>query len=124
MSRDRYGIKFNPTTVRRIAEVTRYTEQQPRSQAPQLAGPVDFGGSTMLLVTTALNPMSGPTPGQNGRGKIQTLIGTSYADFSSTVFPIVNDSTETVAVGSYVLCVPGPGGMFHMVVVDKCSNLS
>jgi hypothetical protein len=118
------GVKLERTTARRVLDATRYVEQQKRSKIDRIHSPVDFGGSTMLLVTTALNPMSGPTPGQNGRGKIQMLVGTSYADSSSTVFPIVNDTTNTVAVGSYVLCVPGPGGKYHLVVVNKCSNLS
>jgi hypothetical protein len=86
----------------------------------------------MLVVTTALDPITGGgTPGQAGRGKIQWFDGTSYADAitgemgaTPIHYPIINDQEKTVAVGAYVLCIPGPGGKFHMVTVDKCSRLS
>jgi len=124
MSRDRYGIKFTPSAAKRVAQVARYVEQQPRSRAPDPSPPVIFGGLTVLHVTTACDPMSGATPGKAGRGKIQKFDGTSYSDLSSTAYPIINDTEKTVAVLAYVGCLPGPGGMFHLVVVDKCANLS
>jgi hypothetical protein len=124
VARDRYGIKFSKSAVKRLGETTRYVEQQPRNQVAPPAGGNNFGGVMTLLVTTALNPMSGATPGANGRGKIQKLVSGSYSDFSTTVFPILNDTEKTVAIGAYVLCAPGAGGMFHLVVVDKCANLS
>jgi hypothetical protein len=124
MGRDRHGIKIDRPTARRLFEAGRYVEQQPRSRVSPPSGPVDFGGSTMVKVTTALNPMSGSTPGANGRGKIQSLVGGSYADASSTVYPVLNDSEKTVAIGAYILCLPGPGGLLHWVIVDKCANLS
>ncbi len=124
MSRDRYGVKFTKSAARRLAESARYVEQQPRNRAPTLRGPSEFAGPVMLKVTTALGPMSGGTPGAGGRGKIQKFDGTAYTDLSTDVYPILNDTEKTVAIGAYVLCLPGPGGKYHMVTVDKCSNLS
>lgn len=124
MGRDRYGIKFTKATVRRIAESTRYVEQAPRNQAPTLGGPNEFAGGIMVVVTTALDPISGATPGKAGRGKIQQFDGTTYSDLSTTVYPILNDTEKTVKVGAYILCIPGPGGKFHWITVDKCANLS
>jgi hypothetical protein len=123
VARDRYGIKFTKSSTKRIAEVARYVEQQPRSRTPDPNGPSNFGGLTMLRVTTALRPMVAGTPG-TGEGKIQKLVSGSYTDFSTTVYPILNDTSFTVAVAAFVLCGPGPGGNFHMVTVDKCSNLT
>lgn len=125
MPPNRYnGVKISPTAAKRIFAASRFIEQQPRSKAPGIAGPVDFGGAVMLHVTTACNPMSGASPGVNGRGKIQQFNGTSYSDLSSTVYPIINDTEKTVAIGAYVLCCPGPGGQWHWLGVDKCANLS
>jgi hypothetical protein len=119
----RNSVKLSATAARRLIRVGRHVEQQPRSTPPQLAGPTDFGGAVMLLVTTALNPMSGATPGQNGRGKIQKFDGTTYSDLSSTVYPIHNDTEKTVAVGAYLLAVPAYG-FWHWIQADKCSRLS
>jgi hypothetical protein len=120
---NRRGVKLSPSAARRLIDAGRFVEQQPRSKAPQIAGPADFGGGVMLVVTTACNPMSGATPGKNGRGKIQKFDGTSYSDFSSTVYPIHNDTEKTVGIGAYLLCVPAYG-FWHWLGVDKCSRLS
>jgi hypothetical protein len=121
---NRKGVKLAPSAARRLIEAGRFVEQQPRSRAQQIAGPTDFGGAVILLVTTPLNPMSGAIPGGNGRGKIQQLSGaTGYTDLSSTVYPIVNDTEKTVAVGSFLLCVSAYG-QWHWLGVDKCSRLS
>jgi hypothetical protein len=118
------GVRYSKSAAKRIAVATRFVEQQPRSQVAPAAGPVDFAGITMILLTVACSPISGATPSQNGRGKIQSLVSGSYVDLASTVYPIVNDIANTIAIGAYCQCLPGAGGMFHVINVDKCSNLS
>ena len=122
MPRDRPGVKLSRSAARRLLEVGRYVEQQPRSAAPEIAGPVQFGGATMLLTTTAISRGAGNTPG-TGLGKVQQFDGTRYSDLATTAYPILNDTTSLVAAGSYVLCVPGPGGKFHFVMTS-CGNIS
>jgi hypothetical protein len=116
------GVKLSKSTARRLIDAGRYVEQQPRSVAPALDGPVHFGGAVMLYTTTQLTRMSGATPG-TGMGKIQQFNGTSYSDLSATQYPILNDTNALVAASSYVLCVPGPGGKYHWVMTN-CANIS
>lgn len=118
----RQGVKLSRAAARRLADVGRFVEQQPRSTAPEIAGPVAFGGAAMLLTTTQIGRGSGATPG-SGLGKIQQFNGTSYSDLSTATYPILNDTTALVASGSYVLCVPGPGGKYHFVMTS-CGNIS
>jgi hypothetical protein len=118
------GVRIDPNAVKRIVTAARYVEQLQRNPVPVPAGPAEYGGLTTLIVTTACNPMSGATPGANGRGKVQKLVSGSYSDHSSDVYPILNDTEKAVSIGAYVGCVPGAGGKFHIVVVDKCANLS
>jgi hypothetical protein len=121
MYRDQ-GVKINRASARRVFEVGRYIEQQPRSSAPVIAGPDPTGVATMVLTTTQVTRGSGATPGA-GSGKIQKFNGTSYSDLSSKVYPILNDTTALVATNAYVLCVPGPGGKLHFMMTS-CENLS
>lgn len=120
----RKGVKIAPNAAKRIIEAARYIEQQPRNSVAPQGPPVDFAGITIVHLTVACNPMSGVTPGANGRGKIQQFNGTSYSDLSTTVYPILNDIAKTIAIGAYVQCLPGPGGLLHVINVDNCSNLS
>lgn len=123
MARDNSGVKLSRSAARRLIDAGRYVEQQPRSSAPEIGGPVAFGGSAMLLTTTTLPRASAPnTPGV-GSGKLQQFNGTSYSDLSTTAYPILNDTNSLVASGAYVLCVPGPGGMYHFVMTS-CGNIS
>jgi hypothetical protein len=118
------GVKFEPSAAKRVIEASRFVEQQPRSKVSPGSGPADFGGAVILLVTVPLNPMVGAIPGGNGRGKIQQLSGaTGYTDLSTTVYPIVNDTEKTVAVGAYLLCCSAYGA-WHWLGVDKCAHLS
>lgn len=117
------GVKIEWNTAKKILDAQQYVEKQPRRKALPPTPPFQYGGSIMMLVTTALNPMSSATPGKNGRGKIQKFNGTSYSDLSSTVYPIHNDTEKTVAVGAYLLVTPAYG-FWHWVQVDKCSRLS
>src|SRR5258707_2251847 len=96
MARDRYGIKIDRPTAKRLFEAGRYVEQQPRSRVAPPSGPFEFAGMATLKVTTACNPMTGSTPGANGRGKLQQFDRTSYSDAASTVYPILNCTAKTV----------------------------
>jgi len=116
------GVKLSRAAARRLLDVGRFVEQQPRSTAPPIDGPVAFGGSAMLLTTTTITRGSGATPG-TGSGKLQQFNGTSYSDLSTTTYPILNDTTALVGIGSYVLCVPGPGGKYHFVMTS-CGNIT
>jgi hypothetical protein len=116
---------IDPSSFRRIARQTRAKEQDRRYQlSDRRSIPVNSTGGIMFLVTTALTPMSGATPG-SGEGYIQKWagLGQPYEDFNTTAYPIVNDTTATVAVGAYIACIP-MYGYWHYVQVDKCSNLS
>jgi hypothetical protein len=116
--------EFDERSCQRIVNAVRFVEGQPRNVPLDAVGPRSGFGLVNLHVTTACNPMTGATPGANGRGKIQKFDGTTYSDLSTDVYPIINDTEKTVAIGAYVGCLTGAGGKLHIVLVDKCSNLS
>jgi hypothetical protein len=118
----RQGVKLSRAAAKRLFEAGRYVEQQPRSTAENIDGAVAFGGSAMLLTTTAVTQMSGAVPG-TGMGKLQQFDGMKYSDLKATAYPILNDSSAVINSGSYVLCVPGPGGKYHWVMTS-CGNIS
>ena len=119
-----YG-RIDKNTAKRVFEGTRYIEQQPRSKIERISGPTDFGGITYLKVTTAVNPLSGSTVGHLGRGKIQVMNQSTFAlsDASTTVYPILNPTTSTYAVGAIVACGVAYG-YFSILTVDACSHIS
>jgi hypothetical protein len=115
---------IDPNSFRRIARQTRAKEQDYRYQlSDRRAQPQNSAGCLVFHLTTNLTRMSGSTPG-SGSGKIQKWAGPGepYEDFSTTAYPIINDSTSLIASGSYVICIPAYG--YWHYVGTSCTNVS
>ncbi len=81
--------EFDDRSTKRIVEVVRYVEGQPRNTPPQVAGPAPLVMDTWGVTTTPITARLGNTP---GTGSVQLY----YYDHLSNVFTISSGSPVTV----------------------------
>ena len=121
MVRKDMGVKLQKSAAKRLLEAGRYVEQQPRNSVPVPAGPADYGGGIVVLLTTNLGRMSGATPG-TGSGKIQKKVSGVYSDLAATTYPVVNDTSAQWNSGAYVMCIYAYGELH--AINTSCSNVT
>lgn len=101
--------QIDPFSAKRVFEAARYHELQYRSTPEIPQGPRESIGAVMFHLTTALSRMSGTTPG-SGSGKMQQLNSSNaLVDISTDTYPISNYTTQAVASGAYLMCIPCNG---------------
>jgi hypothetical protein len=120
MARPKSG-NFERKTADNIIRNSQYIDKQPRSKVRDDSPPIDWGGGTVLRLTTNLTGASGSTAGI-GMGIIQKFVGGDYVNINSTAYPVKNIHTSEINSGALVLCLPAYG-YFHFITTS-CSNVT